>query len=81
MPETIRVSRGTKERLIKLAAKLQQERGVKVSLDEAIRFLLDGGRKPDVLKSLFGSVPGLRVQDLYEERMRDEERRSRRYDL
>jgi len=79
--ETIRVSKSTKERLIKLAARLQQERGVKVSLDEAIRFLLDGDRKPDVLRSLFGSVPELKVQDLYEERRRDEERRSRRYGI
>ncbi|HDI73863.1 MAG TPA: VapB-type antitoxin [Candidatus Korarchaeota archaeon] len=81
MSETIRVSKGTKERLIRLAARLQQERGRKVSLDEAIRFLLDGDRKPELLKSLFGSVPGLRVRDLYEERMRDEERHSRRYGL
>ncbi len=81
MSETIRISKGTKERLIRLAARLQQERGRKVSLDEAIRFLLDGNRKPDILRSLFGMVPGLRVLDLYEERIRDEEKSSRRYGL
>ncbi len=78
----IRVSKNTKERLIRLAARLQEERGRKVSLNEAIKFLLDSReRRPELLNSIFGSIPDLSSENLYEERKKDEERASRRYGI
>ena len=45
---TIKVSKSTKERLVRVAAKLQKRYGRRVSLDEAIRYLLKlEERKPN----------------------------------
>ena len=40
MSETIKVSRLTKEMLVRVAAKLQERLGRRVDLDEAIRHLM-----------------------------------------
>ncbi len=82
MSGTMRVSKSTKEKLIRLAARLQEERGRKVTLDEAIRFLLDAREKrAGLLGSIFGSIPDLSTEELYEERKKDEKRTSRRYSI
>ena len=48
MSTTIKVSKSTKERLVRVAAKLQKRYGCRVSLDEAIRYLLKlEERKPN----------------------------------
>jgi len=79
---TIKVSRDTKERLVKVAARLQERYGRRVDLDEAIRYLLDlEGRRPELLDSLVGSMPGLSVEELYRERRLDEKRAARRYNI
>lgn len=80
--ETIRVSKSTKERLVRLAARLQEEKGRRITLDEAIRFLLDAReRKSELLISIFGSIPNLSTEELYEERKKDEKRASRGYSI
>lgn len=79
MSTTIRVSKATKEALYRYASELQRRMGRRVDLDEAIRHLLMGEAKPELLDSLFGSVPELSVEELIEERRRDEERAERRY--
>lgn len=80
MSVTIRVSRLTKEMLTRVAARLQERYGRRVDLDEAIRYLLGlEERRPELLESVVGSVPSLSVEELYEERKRDEERARRRY--
>ena len=79
---TIKVSKSTKEKLVRVAAKLQERYGRRVSLDEAIRYLLElEERKPELLDSIIGSVPTLSVEELYRERRRDEERIERRYSI
>jgi len=79
---TIKVSKITKERLVRVAAKLQERYGRRVDLDEAIRYLLElEERRPELLDSIVGSVPTLSIEELYQERKRDEERIKRRYNL
>ena len=80
--ETIKISKEAKEELVRIAAALQAREGRRVDLDEAIKHLLrTGRRRPEVLSSLFGAVPSLRLEDLSEERARDERRTKRKYDL
>ena len=82
MSTTIKVSKITKERLVRVAAKLQERYGRRVDLDEAIRYLLElEERRPELLDSVVGSVPTLSIEELYQERKRDEERIKRRYNL
>ena len=82
MSTTIKVSKSTKERLVRVADKLQERYGRRVGLDEAIRYLLElEERKPELLDSIIGSVPTLSVEELYRERRRDEERVERRYSI
>lgn len=77
---TIRISKLTKEMLTRVAARLQEKYGRRVDLDEAIRYLLGlEERRPELLESVVGSVPSLSVEELYEERRKDEERARRRY--
>jgi hypothetical protein len=78
--ETIKVSKEAKEELVRVAAALQAREGRRVDLDEALKHLLKTGKRdPSVLSSLFGAVPRLRLDDLREERMRDEQRAERKY--
>ncbi len=81
MSETIKVSKETKQSLIKIAARLQENKGKRVDFDEAIQHLMSSSEKkrPDLLDKLFGSVPGLKMQDLQRERRLDELRSKRKY--
>ena len=86
MSETVKVSKETKQSLLKIAARLQEERGERVDFDEAIRHLVslavvEATKRPVLLERAFGSVPGLSVQDLYKERRLDEQRAKRKYRL
>jgi len=68
----IKVFKSTKERLVRVAAKLQKWYGRRISLDEAIRYLLElEERKQELLDSIIGSVPTLSVEELYRERRRE----------
>lgn len=81
--ETIKVSKGTKQSLVRIAATLQERSGRRVDLDEAIRHLVslseEKKKSPELLDKVFGSVPGLKVQDLYKERRLDERRVERKH--
>lgn len=85
MSETIKVSKETKNSLIRIAARLQENTGRRVDFDEAIQHLMLSSslrkRRPELLEKAFGSVPGLKVQDLYDERRFDELRAKRKYRL
>lgn len=74
--ETIKVSKGTKRSLLKIAARLQEESGERVGFDEAIHHMasLVETKKPILLDKAFGLVLGTNGQDLYKERRFDEER-------
>jgi hypothetical protein len=79
--ETIKVSKETKKSLLRVAAKLQDERGKRVDFDEAIQHLvsLTEKKRPELLNRFFGSVPQMRLEDLYKERRLDEQRAKRKY--
>jgi len=79
----IRVSESTKRELIKFIAKLEMKLGRRVSMDEAIRFLLfDRTKRPELLEMACSPIISENlVEELYEERRKDEERISRKYGL
>lgn len=82
MSKTIKVSKYTEEMLFRIAARIQDRLGRKVSLDEAIRYLISlEDKQPKLLEEVFGSIPTLSTEELYEERRLDEARATRRYDL
>lgn len=83
MSETIKVSKETKEGLLRVAAEMQSRTGRRIDLDEAIKHLLQSGRmkRPDVLASMFGIAPLVTVEDLLKEREIDERRSKRKYDI
>ncbi|MDE1858602.1 MAG: hypothetical protein KGI26_06030 [Thaumarchaeota archaeon] len=82
MSETIKVSKEAKAELVRVAAALQAQSGRRVDLDEAIKHLLKSGKRdPASLASIFGSVPELSLDDLLNERARDEQRAKRKYGL
>ena len=80
MSETIKVSKEAKRELLRVAAAIQAREGRRVDLDEAIKHLLRAGRpRPELLDSVFGAVPTLTIEDLQEERRRDERAAERKY--
>lgn len=80
--DTIKVSKETKRSLVKVAARLQESFGRRVDFDEAIQHLMSlSEKRPDLLDRAFGSVPGLKLQDLYKERWLDEQRTKRKYHI
>ena len=80
MSETIKVSKQTKQSLIKIAARLQEDTGRRIDFDEAIQHIMSlTEKRPDLLNKVFGSVPKLNIQDLYNERRLDELRTKRKY--
>jgi hypothetical protein len=80
--ETIKVSKEAKKELVRVDAELQAREGRRVDLDEAIKHLLRSGKRDQSsLASLFGSVPGLSLDELREERTKDEQRAKRKYGL
>ena len=72
---TIQVSEDTKIRLLKLAAQLQMKLGKKVSLDDAIRYLLKSMRNKDKLNSFYGCLRSEKVEEAHKllQELRDEE--------
>ncbi|MGI0090641.1 MAG: hypothetical protein ACREBS_02930 [Nitrososphaerales archaeon] len=87
MSETIRVTRQTKEALLRVAARLQERKGRRVDFDEAINHLvtLEGSRGPDSFMKFVGSVKGIKGADLRselaKERRLDELRAKRKYGI
>ncbi len=78
--ETIKVSKETKQSLIRVAAKLQESSGKRVDLDEAIQHLVSASEKrPDLLEKAFGSASGIKIEDMLNERRLDERRAKRKY--
>ncbi len=80
MSESIKVSKHTKESLLRVAARLQERVGRRVDLDEAVAHLLmDHHKRSDLLERVFASVPKLAVKELYRERRLDEARARRKF--
>ncbi len=84
MSETIRVTRETKEALLRVAAKLQERTGRRVDFDGAIGHLVGmQDKSPDSFMRFVGSVSGLKgadiLADLAKERRADEFRAKRKY--
>ncbi|RLE98963.1 MAG: hypothetical protein DRJ63_06665 [Thermoprotei archaeon] len=79
----IRVSESTKKELIRFIARLEAKLGRRVSMDEAIRFLLFSRvKRPELLEIACSPINGENlVEELYEERRKDEERVKRKYGL
>jgi hypothetical protein len=67
----VQVSEGTKQKLVEVAAKLQMSVKRKVSLDEAVKFLIEQyeGKKPDaeLFYSFFGCLKRYDIKKAYEE--------------
>lgn len=84
MSETIRVSKKTKEALLRVAARLQERTGKRVDFEEAINHLVNlEDRKPDTFMSFVGSIKGVEpevlLDELAKERRRDEFGARRKY--
>lgn len=85
MSETIRVATKTKEALLRVAARLQEERGRRVDFDEAISHLIMlEDKNPDSFMKFIGSAKGaknaeLLLKELAKERSLDELRAKRKY--
>lgn len=78
MSEIIRVSKDVKEKLVKIAAELQLDRGKRVSLNEAVEYLITfyeenkkSQKNAQLLFSLLGSAKGIR-EELERSRREDE---------
>jgi hypothetical protein len=80
--DTIRVSKETKEALLRVAARLQERTGKRVDFDEAIAHLVKADDKsPESFLRFVGSVEGFTSAGLQEELQRErrlDERRSKR---
>jgi hypothetical protein len=82
--ETIRVSKETKEALVRVAARLQESTGKRVDLDAAIAHLVTNEDKdPRAFARFAGSIKGIGADELLkvlaEERRADELRFKRKY--
>jgi len=78
MSEIIRVSKDVKEKLVKIAAELQLDRGKRVSLNEAVEYLITfyeenkkSQKNAQLLFSLLGSAKGVR-EEIERSRREDE---------
>jgi predicted CopG family antitoxin len=79
---TISVTENVKRALLKIASELQSKLGIRIDLNEAIRYLLKGGKKnPNLLEEACRPIPEfeLAYEELIEEKKRDEERARRKY--
>jgi predicted CopG family antitoxin len=79
---TISVTENVKRALLKIASELQSKLGIRVDLNEAIRYLLTRGKKdPNLLEEACRPIPEFELvyKELIEERRRDEERARRKY--
>lgn len=81
--ETIRVSKETKEALLRVAARIQGRTGRRVDFDEAIAQLVRESGGPGSFERFVGSVKGAGAEtlldELRKERSADEQRASRKY--
>lgn len=82
--ETIRVTRETKEALLRVAARLQERTGRRVDFDGAISHLVSmEDKSPDSFMKFVGSVKGVKpaalLRELAKERRFDELRTKRKY--
>lgn len=78
---TIQVSNDVKIELVKLAGELQQMLGKKVSIDDAIRYLLKNRRNKELFMKFYGCLRGKDIKKAYDELRRlrlEEERRLER---
>ncbi|MHA1368846.1 MAG: hypothetical protein ACTSWN_06790 [Promethearchaeota archaeon] len=79
MATTIQLKSSTKEELLIIKAKLEQQTGMKSTLDDAIRWLIEKSKSPPlkqrmrVSEELFGSIKDLEitVNDLKEFRRQE----------
>jgi len=83
MTTTVSITEEVREKLTKIAADIQKEKGRRVDLNEAIEYLIDNRRerRPDLLEKALGP-PGHFDSDyklLINERRKDELRAKRRY--
>ncbi|RSN72319.1 MAG: hypothetical protein DSO07_12630 [Thermoproteota archaeon] len=79
---TISVTENVKRALLKIASELQSKLGIRIDLNEAIRYLLKRGKKnPNLLEEACRPIPEfeLAYEELIEEKKRDEERARRKY--
>ena len=79
---TISVTENVKRALLKIASELQSKLGIRIDLNEAIRYLLKGGKKdPNPLEEACRPIPEfeLAYEELIEERRRDEKRVRKKY--
>jgi predicted CopG family antitoxin len=80
--ETVKIKAEIKRKLVRLIGKLEMKYGRKFSIDDAINYLLEKEKKPELLDKAFGIAKGI---DLYEtlraERENDEERAKRKFGL
>ena len=87
MSETIRVTKQTKEALLRVAARLQGQKGKRIDFDEAINHLIEqeGRNAPESFMKFVGSAKKkgvnstLLVGDLIKERRLDELRAKRKF--
>jgi hypothetical protein len=84
LSETIRVTRQTKEALLKVAARLQEQTGRRIDFDEAINHLMMlEGKSPDSFSKFVGSIKGVKAEEilkeLKKERKKDELRAKRKF--
>jgi predicted CopG family antitoxin len=79
---TISVTENVKRALLKIASELQSKLGIRIDLNEAIRYLLKRGKKdPNLLEEVCRPIPEfeLAYKELIEERRRDEKRVRKKY--
>jgi hypothetical protein len=87
--ETIRVKKNTKQALLRVATRLQEQTGRRVNFDEAISHLvhLEDTKEPEFFEKFVGSASAKRVsadellRELRRERSADERRAKRKYGL
>ena len=78
----ISVTENVERALLKTASELQSKLGIRIDLNEAIRYLLTRGKKnPNLLEEACRPIPEfeLAYKELIEERRRDEKRVRKKY--
>lgn len=84
MTTTVSITEEVKEKLVRIAADLQNKKGRRVDLNEAIEYLIYARRekRPDLLEKALSSIPHDFDRDhklLMKERRKDELSTKRRY--
>ncbi|MEX2683501.1 MAG: hypothetical protein Q6373_018130 [Candidatus Sigynarchaeota archaeon] len=79
MATTVQIQSSTKEELLVIKARLEEQTGKKCTLDDAIRWLIEKARSPpfenrtSVAGEIFGSITdlGITIEDLKELRRQE----------